>query len=175
MSFNHNATWEDQAAAPSTPAADKWKLYFKSDGLYYVDDAGIEYGPLEAIAIPGSGGEGAAPNTVTLFYAGVDLKTVADYTIAVPAGKFFWPGEIGIIVDTLNTLTSQPEVQAGITGNTDKLLTPTATTELTAAQKRETFTALTPTDGETSVTVGVTTAAVATEMTATFYVRGILK
>lgn len=46
MPFNHNATWEDQASAPSTPDTGKWKLYFKSTGLFYVDDAGTEYGPL---------------------------------------------------------------------------------------------------------------------------------
>lgn len=35
-------------AAPSTPAATKWRQYFKTDGMYYVDDAGLEVGPLAA-------------------------------------------------------------------------------------------------------------------------------
>lgn len=42
-----NVTWQE-AAAPSTPASTKWILYFKTDGLYYKDDAGVETGPLSA-------------------------------------------------------------------------------------------------------------------------------
>lgn len=38
-------TWQE-AAAPSTPASTKWVAYFKTDGLYYKDDAGVETGPL---------------------------------------------------------------------------------------------------------------------------------
>ncbi len=36
----------EQGAAPSTPVTGVWGLYFKSDGLYHVDDAGAEVGPL---------------------------------------------------------------------------------------------------------------------------------
>jgi len=43
-------TFTELAAAPSTPAAGKWTVYTKSDGVYVVDDAGTEYGPF------GSGG-----------------------------------------------------------------------------------------------------------------------
>lgn len=35
-----------QGSAPSTPASSYNKLYFKSDGLYFVDDGGTEHGPL---------------------------------------------------------------------------------------------------------------------------------
>ena len=38
------------ASAPTTPAAGNWRVYTKPDGLYVVDDAGTETGPL------GSGG-----------------------------------------------------------------------------------------------------------------------
>ena len=31
-----------EGSAPSTPASTKWRLYFKSDGLYFKDDAGVE-------------------------------------------------------------------------------------------------------------------------------------
>lgn len=40
------------ASTPANPSSGKWKLYFKSDGLYYLDDAGTETGPL------GGGGGG---------------------------------------------------------------------------------------------------------------------
>lgn len=48
MPFNYDATWEEQAAAPDTPATGKWKIYFKSDGVYVLEDDGTEHGPLEA-------------------------------------------------------------------------------------------------------------------------------
>jgi len=39
--------------APANPATGEWRYYFKTDGLYYKDDAGAETGPL------GAGGSGA--------------------------------------------------------------------------------------------------------------------
>ena len=33
---------------PATPASTKWKLYFKPDGLYHIDDAGTVVGPLSS-------------------------------------------------------------------------------------------------------------------------------
>ena len=39
-----------EGSAPTTPASTKWKIYTKTDGLYVIDDAGPETGPL------GSGG-----------------------------------------------------------------------------------------------------------------------
>lgn len=36
----------EQASAPTTPGTGLWRAYFKSDGLYIVDDAGTETGPL---------------------------------------------------------------------------------------------------------------------------------
>jgi hypothetical protein len=50
MPFNWNSTWAEQGSAPDTPATGQWKLYFKSDGLYIVDDAGAETGPLGTAA-----------------------------------------------------------------------------------------------------------------------------
>ena len=38
----------EEAGVPSTPAAGKWDFYFKADGLYYLDDAGTEVGPITA-------------------------------------------------------------------------------------------------------------------------------
>lgn len=39
---------DELADAPSTPGSADWKLYFKADGLYYIDDAAAETGPLGA-------------------------------------------------------------------------------------------------------------------------------
>lgn len=37
-----------EGSAPSTPASTKWRAYFKTTGLFVMDDAGAEYGPLAA-------------------------------------------------------------------------------------------------------------------------------
>jgi len=36
----------EEGTVPATPTATHWRSYFKTDGMYYVDDAGIETGPL---------------------------------------------------------------------------------------------------------------------------------
>jgi len=38
--------WDEQASNPPTPATNKWKLYFKSGGLYIIDDTGAVIGPI---------------------------------------------------------------------------------------------------------------------------------
>lgn len=43
---NSTLLFSEQASAPATPATGDWRVYFKSDGLYVVDDAGSETGPL---------------------------------------------------------------------------------------------------------------------------------
>lgn len=43
---NDSLLFDEQASAPTTPATGFWRAYFKSDGLYVVDDAGNETGPL---------------------------------------------------------------------------------------------------------------------------------
>lgn len=36
------ADFEEMASSPPSPSTDKWRLYFKDDGLYYLDDNGVE-------------------------------------------------------------------------------------------------------------------------------------
>jgi hypothetical protein len=47
----------EEGSTPTTPASTKWKLYPKSDGYYFLDDAGKELGPLVSANgwIPGTG------------------------------------------------------------------------------------------------------------------------
>lgn len=45
---------QEESTDPSTPATGKWKLYFKSGGIYIIDDAGAVTGPL------GTGGGGVS-------------------------------------------------------------------------------------------------------------------
>lgn len=41
-----------EGSAPTTPASTKWRAYFKTDGLYVIDDAGTETGPLGSASAP---------------------------------------------------------------------------------------------------------------------------
>lgn len=59
--FDH-LTATERGSAPTTPATSDWKLYFKSSGLFVVDDAGNETGPL-AEASSGTGGPDDPPGS----------------------------------------------------------------------------------------------------------------
>ena len=41
--------FDEVGSLPATPAANDWKLYFKAGGLYILDDAGAELGPLGVV------------------------------------------------------------------------------------------------------------------------------
>jgi len=109
-----------------------------------------------------------------IFSDEIDFKTVADQSFTFPAGLRFWPNEVGVTLSRLNTLTTQPTVRFGISGTPAKHVAAVAATLLTALGKRERYTPLTPEDGETSLSAGVTVAAVATQMRGHFYWRGLL-
>lgn len=111
---------------------------------------------------------------VILMSKEVDLEAVADQTLILPSGCKFWLNEVGLIATVVNTLTTQPTVRYGITGDLDKHGTAAITTALTAAGKREIETPSVPEDGETTLTAGVTIVATATEMKGRFYWKGML-
>jgi len=54
--------FDEQGSNPSTPGSGLWRAYFKSDGLYIIDDAGAVTGPLGT----GGGGGGNVPTWVDL-------------------------------------------------------------------------------------------------------------
>lgn len=41
--------FDELASAPSTPASGDWKVYTKAAGLFIIDDAGVELGPLGVV------------------------------------------------------------------------------------------------------------------------------
>lgn len=67
--------WQE-GSAPSTPASTKWRLYFKSGGLYIKDDAGTETGPL-------STGGGSGPSIVVSAGSSVSSTSFADTDLAI--------------------------------------------------------------------------------------------
>jgi len=65
----------EQAENPSTPESGKWRIFFKSGGVYIVDDAGTVVGPLST----GSPADGWLPVSGSWTYASAS-------TIIVPSG-----------------------------------------------------------------------------------------
>lgn len=104
----------------------------------------------------------------------IDLKVLLDdaAVLTMPTGASFFVDEIGLIITAADTVTVQPEVSFGITGNTTYLLAQTATT-VNAALQRQKFTPLTA-NGLTSLTASVKVAATATTLKGRFYFKGLL-
>lgn len=59
-----------EGSVPATPAATQWKAYFKTTGLFVVDDAGAETGPLVAAA-----GSGQVPWALMPYFGGARNAT----------------------------------------------------------------------------------------------------
>jgi hypothetical protein len=111
---------------------------------------------------------------IILFTTSIDLTAIADTDIAVPTGYHFYIDEMGIVCDTIDTMTVQPTISFGITGSTTKHLAAAITTNLTATFKRENYMPLVPDDGETDLNISVTIGATAVAMTGRAYWTGVL-
>jgi len=103
-----------------------------------------------------------------------DAKTLGTQEITFPSGVRMFVDEVGFIATTANTVTGQPELSYGITGNTAALLASTATTGITAAGARDRQTSLVTDNGVTSLTVEVQVAAVATTLVGRAYFKGFI-
>jgi len=75
-----------EGSAPSTPASTKWRLYFKTTGLFYKDDAGVEVGPLT----PGV----AAGNQVVAAALGYNGPVATNNTTPAASGAYLHPIQI---------------------------------------------------------------------------------
>ncbi len=123
--------WDEQGADPSNPASTKWKLYFKSNGLFYIDDLGTVTGPLT------DGGGGGVSDVLGLaaakaliakgatkyigLYAGNVVDTEADAELKVPiAGTI---KNLRTYVSTNNTLAAGNTITLRLNGVSQSLET----------------------------------------------------
>lgn len=84
-----------EGSAPSTPASTKWRAYFKTDGLYYKDDAGAETGPLAAAAsglVYDEEIRTAGNLSITSTSAGAAAPTLGTLTVAAASGDLLLIG-----------------------------------------------------------------------------------
>ena len=104
---------------------------------------------------------------VKLETAVVDLKTVADTTVSLPAGYTFFPTELNLVITAADTVTGQPTIRFGNTNNNAALLAAVATTNMTAVGNRSRYTTLVTANGQDetyNLTFGVTIAAAGTTL-----------
>lgn len=92
-------------------------------------------------------------------------------TLTVPSNSTFYPNEVGVIY-TSGTLTTPPTVSFGITGNTTKFVSATATS-VANLYDRDVF-SVSSTAGESSLVAAVTSAGTGTSSKARFYFKGLL-
>jgi hypothetical protein len=104
----------------------------------------------------------------------VNLMTALDYaaSVVVPAGATFFPTEMGLVLTAADTVTVQPSISFGASGDELALLGSTATTK-DAVKSKEAFAPLSL-DGVTELNASVKSAATATALAGRFYWRGIL-
>lgn len=102
---NPFVTFDEQASNVATPGSGLWRAFFKSDGLYVIDDAGAVTGPFATSAgVPAFVGARAVANAATLVgtsawtsvaFAGADRHdthgfhdpAVTNSRIIVPTGR----------------------------------------------------------------------------------------
>ena len=106
----------------------------------------------------------------------IDLKQVAAddiITWTIPTGTTFYPNEFGVIVTTANTVTVQPQISFGISGNTVALLAQTPTTK-NVAKGRDVFTPISVDGISGDIRASLKVAATATTLSGRFYIKGLL-
>lgn len=103
----------------------------------------------------------------------VNAKFVTTNTLTLPSGCKFFVDEIGVIVEDYASISAQPYLEFGITGDTNKFATNAQTTGLTAEGERERITVSDIDTGVTSLVCKTNTAAVGTTMILRVYFKGI--
>lgn len=113
--------------------------------------------------------------TEVLILSRIDTPTATGViTITLPSGVKFFPDEVGFIATAANTVTVQPTISYGVTGNNAALLAAAVTVGISAAGDRDRKQTLVTSDGQTSLTAEVTIGATATELVGRYYFKGFI-
>ena len=111
--------------------------------------------------------------SLPIFSVRIDAKATGTTTIAIPSGSRFFVDEIGIIVDDYSSISVQPYLSFGITGNNTKFAVSAQTTGLTALGTREIISIGSNNTGETTLNITVDTAATGTTLILRVYWKGV--
>lgn len=122
--------WQE-GSAPANPAATKWRLYFKTTGLFVIDDTGTETGPLaeSSGSIPAPWAlvpDGGAPTTLDQATAGANVAYFRPVTLLASVtvtGVYYRVGatsngnvSVGLYDESLNRLATSGAVACPATG-----------------------------------------------------------
>lgn len=103
-----------------------------------------------------------------------NATTLTGETISFPTNVKMFVDEVGFIATSANTVTVQPSISYGVSGNTDLLLTGTSTTGISSNGDRDRQTTLLTSNGLTSLSFEVTSIATATTLIGRCYFRGFI-
>jgi hypothetical protein len=103
-----------------------------------------------------------------------DFTTLTGETISFPANVKMFVDEVGFISTSANTVSVQPEISYGVSGNTDFFLTGTSTTGITISGDRDRQTNLLSSSGVTSLSFEITSPATATTLIGRCYFKGFI-
>ncbi len=106
----------------------------------------------------------------------IDLtQTAADevVTFTIPSSTRFYPNELGLIVTEATTVTVQPQISFGTTGNATALKTQAATTK-NAIGGRDIWSPLSGDGVSVTITASLKVSATATALKGRFYIKGLL-
>jgi hypothetical protein len=104
----------------------------------------------------------------------VALTSTGTQTVSLPAGAHFYPDEVGVVVTDADTVTVQPFVKFGVSGNTVATVAAVQTSAIAAKYDRQRYASLLTGAGQTTLTGAVHTAATATSLRGRYYWRGML-
>jgi hypothetical protein len=190
IGYRSEATQSGAVAIGDRAVASGGDAVAVGDGAVASEYGGIALGSVESTAartmcvgalpaVPGWDGgsasdaawqmSGAASVILT---ADMDLTETDSFVIPMPSGVTFYLEEFGLLITDADTVTAQPTVQAGVTGDPDRYLAAVETTGLTDAGHRQRWSSLDSASGATTLHAEVTVAATATTLSGRFYWRG---
>jgi hypothetical protein len=103
-----------------------------------------------------------------------NANTLTGETISFPTNVKMFVDEVGFIATSANTVTVQPSISYGVSGNTDLLLTGTSTTGISSNGDRDRQITLLTSNGVTSLSFEVTSTATATTLVGRCYFKGFI-
>lgn len=97
--------------------------------------------------------ESGIPKSLSLASVEIDLSLVGSVSIPIAANEVLWPNIVGIFITQLDgSLTSQPVLSIGITGDLTRYRDKVLATSLDALDDRESFDIATSQQGDVGVT-----------------------
>ena len=95
------------------------------------------------------------------------------FTLTIPSGSSFFATECGFVITNAISVTVQPEISFGITGDSVALLAQTLTTA-SVTKSRERYQTLLDSGGQTTLTASLKVSATAVTFRVRFYFKGLL-